>query len=152
MEIIHILSKEHEQIEQEIEELEEVIQELEIRGIINFPNLVHSLKRLKELWDKHEAKEERVFLVFKREKIVIPVKTILFEHGELRKHMEKIKHALETAEEDLKLIIRQDGRAIIDLIQDHIAKEEEVLLTISQEELTVEEIEELELIAREFLG
>jgi DUF438 domain-containing protein len=151
MEIINILSEEHEQIEQEIEEFEEVIQELELEGIINFPNLIHSLKALKELWDKHEVKEDRVFSIFKQERIVIPVKTILFEHGELRKHLENIRHALET-EDNQKLIIKQDGRAIITLIRDHILKEEEILLTISQEELTIEEIEELEIIAREFGG
>jgi len=148
MEIIKLLIKEHEQIEQELDELEEVIDEMIKEGVINFPNLIHSLKRIKELWDKHEAKEEQVFPIFRKERIVISVRTILFEHGELRKLFDKIMKAI-TLSDHLKITLKKEGKAIINKLREHKRKEEEMLLTISKEELTSSEIVELERLAKE---
>lgn len=150
MRIINLIEEEHEQIDRELDELEEVLDEMVEEEIINFSNLVHSLKKLKELWDKHEAKEEKIFSIFRKDKIVIPVKTILFEHGDLRKSLDHIMIAL-SSEKKVKSTILREGKAIIKNIRDHKIKEDEILLTISPEEITGVEIRKLEELADELL-
>ena len=89
---IKLIKNEHEQIERELKELETIMSTEEI----NYPNLVHVLKKIYRLWDLHEKKEESIFpLVEVKKGLAIPVKKMSFAHKELREHKELINNYIE---------------------------------------------------------
>jgi hemerythrin-like domain-containing protein len=143
MKAIQELLEEHDEIERNLSELEEVILEINDEGIVNFPNLLHTLKTLHSIWDKHEAKEEKIFPIFRKERIKIPVKTMIFEHGLLRTHNDKIKQAL-GSNHHLKEVLEKHGLDIIHLLRGHMRREEDILMTITENELTGEELTEID--------
>jgi len=140
------LEEEHRAIEQELLEIEEIAN----NGEINYPNFIHTFKKLREVWDKHELKEEKIFPILKKEKIIMPVKTMLLEHGELKKHKEAVTQAISSGSEPvLKQALLTHGKIIIQKLREHINKEDEVLYTMAMEELTPKEIEDIEKILDE---
>jgi len=137
---IDILKKEHEDIERELFELE-TISESEI---INYPNLVHVFKKLCEIWNEHEKKEEKIFPIMEKERIIIPVKKMLCEHKELKFHKKAIIRALGSGSEIvLKKVLNNNGKIITEKLRKHIDDENEVLYTIAMEEFTPKELAEL---------
>lgn len=134
------LQQEHRDIERELLELEEIMQEKEI----NYSNLIHVFKTLSFLWEHHEKKEERIFPIFKKEHIVIPVKTMLLDHGRLKPHREKIILAINSGNnEKVKDCLEKDLKIIIIELQKHINLEDEILYRIVLDEFTPEELAEL---------
>ncbi len=140
MDLIEALKQEHRNIERELIELESIIED----EIINYPNLIHVFKNLCLVWDEHEQKEEKIFLIMEKEKIKIPVYTMLCEHRDLRGHKNAIKDAIESRNEfKLKKALNEHGKIIIIKLRKHINDEDEVLYTITLQEFTPEELEEL---------
>lgn len=134
------LQQEHRDIERELLELETIMQESEI----NYPNLVHVLNKLFKVWKEHELKEEKIFPIFKKEKIIIPVKTMLFEHGVLKKHRDALVSAINSGNDiELKNCLKKSGVFIIGELRKHINSEDEILYTTAMNEFTKEEIKEL---------
>ena len=137
MNVFDILKQEHLDIERELFELEEIMQVDEI----NYPNLVHVLRRLTDIWDVHEKREVDVFSVLRHARISMPVKTMLFEHGALKPHREKIVAGIkEGNEEKLKNVLKKDGQFIIDKLREHIGKEDEVLYRLTLDLFSAEEL------------
>lgn len=137
---IEELKLEHEQIERELIELESISQS----EIINYPNLVHVFGRLCEFWDPHEEKEEKIFPILEKENIKIPVKTILFEHRELRKDRDKMQEAINSGSEiEMKKALGTSGKVIIKKLRRHMDDEDNILYTISPDELSSEGLKEL---------
>jgi DUF438 domain-containing protein len=137
---IEKLQQEHRDIERELFELETIIQEQEV----NYPNLIHVFKKLSELWEIHEKKEERIFPIFRKEKIIMPVKTMLLDHGRLRSHREKIILALNSGDnQKVRECLDKDLKFIIIELQKHIDLEDEILYRIVLSEFTSEELTEL---------
>lgn len=142
MKAVQELLEEHDEIERNLGELEEVINELKYEGIVNFPNLLHTVKTLHGIWDRHEAKEDKIFPIFRKERIRIPVKTMMFEHGLLKTHNDKIKEAI-GSNHNLKEVLEKHGHDLIYLLRNHMKREEDILMTITDNELTNEEIVEI---------
>ena len=141
MNFIEKLKKEHEQIERELLELETIMETEEI----NYPNLIHTYRKLHDFWNEHELKEERIFQILRHESIVIPVETMLFEHKELRSHKNILLEAINSGnEEKIKKALEEQGVLIIKKIREHINKEDEILYRITLENFTQEEIIEAE--------
>ena len=141
MNSIEKLKQEHELIERELVELESIMQD----EIINYSNLIHVLKNLCIVWDEHEQKEERIFPILKHERIIIPVKTMLCEHKELRPYKEAIKKALSSGSEpEIKSALNTHGKIIIEKLRKHINDEDEILYRITFEVFTPKELDELE--------
>jgi len=141
MNSIEKLKQEHEEIERELSELELIMQD----EIINYSNLLHTLKNLVEYWDKHEQREERIFPILKHEKIIIPVKTMLFDHKILRVHKDAIKNAINSKSElKVKDALNTHGKIIIEKLRKHINDEDEILYRITFEIFTPKELDELE--------
>lgn len=141
MNSIEKLKQEHEEIELELLELESIMQD----EIINYTNLIHILKNLCKIWDEHELKEERIFPILKHEKIVIPVKTMLWEHKELRTHKNAIKKAIDSGSEfEIKEVLNSHGKTIIEKLRKHINDEDEILYRITFEVFTPKELDQLE--------
>ena len=139
MRAIQELLEEHDEIEQTLSDLEEVINALKYDGNVNFPNLLHTIKTLHGAWDRHESKEEKIFPIFRKERIRIPVKTMIFEHGLLRTHNDKIKEAI-GSNHNLKEVLEKHGHDLIHIIRGHMKREDDILMTITDNELTNEEI------------
>ena len=137
---LEALKDEHRKIEMELMELEAVME----AEPINYPNLIHSFKKLESLWDVHEAEEEKIFGVMERENIRIPVEIITWEHKDLKKHKQGIKEAISSRDESkIKESFEKDLKIIILKIRDHINKEDEILYTAFLAEFTPEELEEM---------
>jgi len=141
MNSIEKLKQEHEEIERELAELEAIMSE----DSINYPNLLHVFKTLIELWDKHEQKEETIFPILKHERIVIPVKAMLFDHKTLGVHREAIKKAINSGSEiEVKNALNTHGKLIIEKLRKHINDEDEILYRITFEIFTPRELDKLE--------
>lgn len=138
---IQEIQKEHEDIERELFELE-TISNMEN---INYSNLLHVFKKLHNIWNSHEEKEEKIFPILeKREKLIIPVKKTMFEHRDLRKHKEAIENAIKAGSEtEMKKALEEHGKVVVEKLRKHINDEDEVLYTIALEELTKEDFKEL---------
>ena len=129
MNFIKKLKSEHEEIERELLELETITNLSDEE--INYPNLVHVLKKLFKIWDFHEQKEEKIFLSFKKEKIIIPVEKMTFDHRKLKKHKENIKKALDSNSEfEIKKMLKIEVKEVIKKLRVHIEDEENTLLIL----------------------
>jgi hypothetical protein len=140
---IDIIQKEHEEIERELLELESISEDEQI----NYPDLIHTFKKLHDIWNEHEEKEEKIFPFFrKKEHLIIPVKEMLFEHKALNSHRQALIDAISSGSEwELKKTLDFHGKVIIEKLREHIKKEDDILLTISlEQEFTREEIKEME--------
>lgn len=132
MKNIEELLEEHALIERELFELDTIMQEPEI----NYSNLVHVLKKLFNLWEKHEKKEEDIFYVLKNNGVVIPVETILFDHGILKKYREEIIGAINSGDNSrVKKVWEKSGVILLGKLRQHMNLEDEVLYTLSSEEM-----------------
>lgn len=140
MNAIEMLKKEHEEIERELIELETIMSE----DFINYPNLAHTFRKLIDLWNIHEVKEEKVFSILKHAHIVIPVETMKFQHQSMKMHKEAIERALNSRSEyEMKKALHVDGTIIIAKIRKHIKFEDEILYTITLKQFSAEELKEL---------
>ncbi len=137
---IEPLKQEHREIERELLELETIMQE----EIINYPNLVHTFKKLIFIWDEHEKKEEKIFLIMEKEQIKVPVETMLSDHKTLRRHKQAITLAIISGDDSkIRKVLNENAVVIIRRLREHINDEDEVLYTIALEEFTPKELEEL---------
>ena len=145
MNIIEILEQEHEQVERELLELESIIKDSEENGqAINYPNLIHVCSKLINIWDKHEKKEEIIFPVIKKEQIIIPVKTMLFDHRKLRPHKDAMKKAIDSGSEfKVKQALRDHLPIVLKELREHINYEDEVLYRITLDLFTPEELKQM---------
>ena len=140
MDFITELKQEHAQIERELLELETIAESPEI----NYPNLVHTYKKLHDLWNKHETKEERIFPILKHEKIVMPVKKMLFEHRELAPHKKALIDAVNSGNNArIKETLDKSLKIIIEKLKKHINLEDEILFRITLENFTQEDIRKI---------
>jgi hemerythrin-like domain-containing protein len=138
---LDVLKDEHAQIDIELMELEAVMEDSEE---INYPNLVHCFKKLCGLWDMHEEKEEKVFRVFEKESIKVPVEKMTCEHKDLRLHIKKFLGAVNSGSAfEIKKALDEDMSALIEKIRKHKDDEDEVLYTIAIQEFTPEEWKEM---------
>lgn len=146
---IEEIKQEHEDIERELIELETIKEDEEI----NYPDLIHTFKKLHNIWNKHEEKEEIIFpYLRKKEHLIIPVKEMLFEHRALKSHKDALLNAINSGSEwELKKILDFHGKIIIEKLRQHIKKEDEVLFTISlQQEFKPEDVIEMKKLLEQF--
>lgn len=122
-----ILKEEHEQIERELLELETIMK----TSIINFPNLIHVLKKLKRIWDEHEEKEEPFFRHLLNKGFTIPMEKITFEHSKLKKEFEIIMNSIKTLSEDkIHDALEKNGKNLINKLRQHMSEEDWILYAL----------------------
>jgi len=140
MNAIALLKKEHENIERELFELESIIESDEI----NYPNLVHTFRKLCSIWDVHELREEGIFQVMKKENVVVPVEKMTCGHADLREHMKGVRDAINSGSEfRVKKSFDEDLAVIIKKLREHIEMEDEILYTVALDEFSAEELREM---------
>jgi DUF438 domain-containing protein len=97
-----------------------------------------------DLWNKHETKEERIFPILKHEKIVMPVKKMLFEHRELAPHKKALIDAVNSGNNArIKETLDKSLKIIIEKLKKHINLEDEILFRITLENFTQEDIRKI---------
>ena len=134
------LRKEHIAIERELFELESIMED----ELINYSNLVHTFRKLCDLWDPHECEEEKIFLIMEKEQVKMPVYTMTCEHKDIRGHVGALKTAINSGSDyNIKECFGKDLRVIIDKLRNHMLQEDEVLYTIASNEFTEEELIEM---------
>lgn len=144
---LNSLKKEHEEIERELIEFEAIINS----EIINYSNLVHVFRSFCFLWDFHEEKEEEIFRIMKKEKIVVPVYKMTCDHKDLRGHIKKIKDSINSGDDSkVKKTLKNDLKTLIQKVRKHKNYEDEILYTIFPGQLTNEELTEMENILKKF--
>jgi hemerythrin-like domain-containing protein len=125
----------------ELMQLEEVM----APEIINYPALLHGFKTLCVIWDKHEKSEESLFSIMKGAGILFPVQMMTSTHEELRGHITEIqKSILSGSDYRIRRSFKNDLKIIIDIIRDHINKEDEVLYTTTLTEIPKDKLEKLQ--------
>ena len=121
------LKHEHEQIERELIELDTIIHS----SYINYPNLLHVLKKLKEIWNSHEDREEAFFFDLERKGFTIPVKKITFEHGKLKRDMDTLIKAFQSGnEEEMHGVLSKYGSDLLKNIRKHMNDEDWILYAL----------------------
>ncbi len=129
MEIIRELLEEHDLIERELLELETIINEEEI----NYSNLIHTCKKLHQLWEEHEIKEEKFFPELSNKGFRIPVTILHFDHVALKSHKQKLYLAIKSGNNfAVQKALHIDLEIIIAKLRAHIKKEETILYTIPE--------------------
>ncbi len=140
------LRKEHIAIERELFELDSIMED----EVINYSNLVHTFRKLCEIWDKHEEEEDGIFAVMKRERIVVPVYTMTCEHRDIRGYANRFKDAINSGSDfKVKKCFDKDLKVLIAKVREHINMEDEVLYRIALDEFSEEELEEMARMIRE---
>lgn len=94
--------------------------------------------------EPHHKKEEQVLFPKLKEKGIPeengPIGMMLFEHGIKRSYVNNLKDALF---DDDKEAIKSNGSAIINLMRDHIYKEDNILYPCAKDVLSEEEMSEM---------
>lgn len=122
-----ILINEHKQIERELIEMETIMN----TSIINYPNLLHVLKKLRTFWNEHEKKEEIFFSDMQKKGFTIPVQRITFEHGKLHRDMEIIMNSIQRGSDDeMHTILSRYGKDLVSKIRKHMSDEDWILYAL----------------------
>ncbi|MEK6895433.1 MAG: hemerythrin domain-containing protein [Nanoarchaeota archaeon] len=137
---LELIRREHEILIADLQEFDFIIHS----EPINYPNLIHIFKRLDQFWKEHEDKEERVFNFLDSKGIAVPIKKILFEHGNLRSYRKKLIDSINSGSEyNIKQTLENEGVKLLNEIKGHIEREEWVLVSIKWETITLSKNEEL---------
>jgi hemerythrin-like domain-containing protein len=129
---IESLKKDHAEFSIDIKEIELIMDDEEI----NYSNLVHIFRKIFTLWDKHEKEEENLFKEFEKINIKIPIKKILFAHKELLIYKNKITKAINSgSDSEIKQCLKNEGKALIDLLKSHIDEEDNAILSLPIDKL-----------------
>ena len=123
----HELKKEHEMIERELIELEMIMHTFPV----NYSNLLHVLRRLYQFWEAHEEKESIFFHDLAKKGYTIPIKKIFFEHGQLKKHRDRLLAAVHSGSENKTHdALIHDGKAMIAKLRQHMKDEDWILYAL----------------------
>jgi len=134
------LRKEHIAIERELFELESIMED----ELINYSNLVHTFRKLCDLWDPHEREEEKIFLIMEKEQVKMPVTVMTCEHEDIRAHVVALKAAINSGNDyKIKECLAKDLRVVVDKVRDHMTQEDEILYTLALNEFTEDELIEM---------
>lgn len=134
------LRQEHIAIERELFELESIMED----DVINYSNLVHTFRKLCDIWDPHERREEDVFMIMKRENFVMPTTIMTSEHKDISGHIKALRDAINSGSDfEVKICFDRDLRVIVDKLRNHMIQEDEVLYTIALDEFSEDELAEM---------
>jgi DUF438 domain-containing protein len=115
------LRLEHISIETDLKELEGFAYSINI----NYPNLIHIIRRMGDFWNKHEDKEEKLFSILSNKGFPIPSKKIFFEHTKFKRHRQNIIDAINSGnEQEVKKVLQSDGLFLVREMREHMKEED----------------------------
>lgn len=128
-----IFLNEHQVIERELIELETIMNSEQI----NYPNLIHVLRKLNEFWDDHEIREDQYFHQLHGKGFTVPIRKISFEHGKLKTSRDHLLNAIKSGSEyKTKEALRRDGKYLIDMMRKHMAGEDWIFYALPKSTLS----------------
>ena len=109
-----------------IRETLDLIEEAINEDKINYLNVVRKFEDFKNIWDKHEKREEHLLYFFQQLGRPFPVESMFLEqHRELRGHWKVLENAMKLNDvKKLDVVLDTDGRMLINKIRGHINKED----------------------------
>lgn len=136
---IEELSSDHEKILEKLDELQDAINPL-----IDKDRIREFLHFTETFAEPHHQKEEKVLFPALEKKGIPneggPIGMMLYEHETKRGYVKALKEALEASDENG---IRENAQAIVNLLRDHIYKEDNILYPCAKDALTEDELIEL---------
>ena len=121
--------QEHELIEQELIELETIMK----TEVINYPNLIHTLKKLNVAWESHERREHSYFDQLNAHGLKMPGR-ISLNNGKLKRCWNNLINALRSGSEfKTREALMTYGTSLINEIRQQMVKEDGVLYALPQE-------------------
>lgn len=137
---IEELYQDHVKILESMDMLESTIKDY----LIDKEKIKEFLEFTENFSESHHKKEEQVLFPKLKEKGIPeengPIGMMLFEHGIKRSYVNNLKEALF---DDDKEAIKSNGSAIINLMRDHIYKEDNILYPCAKDVLSEEEMSEM---------
>jgi hemerythrin-like domain-containing protein len=126
------LKEEHKKLEEMLLDFEAVMSEQEV----NYSALIHNLRTLSEFWNSHERKEEVFFQELRQRNISIPVESLTFEHGKLRRDLKKLVEAINNGKESLlRERFESEGQDLIDNLREHMKQEDWIFIALPLEDI-----------------
>ena len=133
MKVLEQLKEEHEKMEQYLLDLEELISS----EPINFPALINTCKSCTAFWDSHEAHEEKIFKALHEAGLNVPIRKIIFEHGQLKIHKSALMNAINSGSDaKIKTALATHGQKILQTLRAHMKMEDEIIYTLPEELIT----------------
>lgn len=137
---IEELYQDHIKILESIDMLETAIKDY----LIDREKVKEFLEFTENFSEPHHKKEEQVLFPKLKEKGIPeengPIGMMLFEHGIKRSYVDNLRDALLN---DAKEAIKSNGNAIVNLMRDHIYKEDNILYPCAKDILSEEEMSEM---------
>ncbi|MDP3882182.1 MAG: hemerythrin domain-containing protein [Nanoarchaeota archaeon] len=129
MDIIGTIKEEHDGLEREIIELEAIMEE----QIINYPNLVHVLKKITDSLRTHLDKEERVFAVLENKGMNTPIQSLRADRILLAKSVNSIFRAISSGSDfKVRESLEHHGMDFISRLQSHISEQEWIFCALPE--------------------
>lgn len=146
------LKQEHEAVKLALKILDKIAKNLETGDEVNPQDLESLMEFIKVFVDKcHHTKEEKIFYPLAGEiewaKENGPIAMMLTEHDlgrECVKEMSSAVHRYKDGEKDASFVIIQKARDYIALLNDHIAKEDDILYPLIDAQLSEAQEKEIE--------
>lgn len=127
MTYLEMFIREHECIERELLELETIMQE----EIINYPNLVHVIKKITYLWQEHVKKEQPFLVALEQEGFATPLESMFIEQQELERHLQSLtKTMLCCSDCKTRKALLTDGRSFVAKMRQHIKRQDWVFYAL----------------------
>jgi hemerythrin-like domain-containing protein len=150
-----VLSQEHRAIEAKLDELEDRIRSIESGDPFPRPFFDEALDFFRNFADGcHHAKEENLLFPRMMERGVArnggPIGVMLAEHDEGRAYLKAVRDNLDAAEQgspDARRLVVHNASGYIDLLRQHIHKEDNILFRMAKMVLQPDDVAEL---TREF--
>ena len=137
MQITHLLSQEHQVVLEQLQALEAALDRFDPGQV------AATLRFFDEQVTLHRRKEEEVLFPALARYIgteMGPIAVMLHEHREEQARLEEIRVALDAGDTpEARGTLRRAGRQILDLLRNHIAKEDNVLFPLAERTLSAEE-------------
>ena len=137
---IEELKSDHQNILKHLDDLESVINQ----PTINHVKIKEFLYFTETFAEPHHQKEEQVLFPALEKKGIPneggPIGMMLLEHAAKRDYLTKMREAIKENDEDK---LKENTRAMISLLRDHIHKENNILYPCAQDVLTEEELTSL---------
>lgn len=132
MYVIKLLKKEHAQIRGILSEMESLI------GTDNQFYVASLLDKLKQVWDRHEFREERIFQVSKSKGMPFPEETMLLEqHRELKGHWKVLREMFSRGnKQKIGVALDTDGRMMIEKFRRHMGAEDDFFDVLLEQPMT----------------
>ncbi len=111
-EAVSLLKEEHIKMKEMFLEIERFING---GSSVDYRKFGHHFKRLDEIWENHEKREDALIKEYAKKNNLIPEKSLSEKHRQLRGYWNSIRRALDAKDcEKLAMVLDTDGRMLLE--------------------------------------